>query len=98
MEEAAHATSCDQIDGGRTGSARIAFCTAMILKRFYGRRDMHFVTFNCYRHQPYLGRARARNRFVRVLQEVRVRNAFALLGYVVMPKHVHLLKWHPRDC
>ena len=64
------------------------------LKRFYGRRDLHFVTFSCYPRRPYLGSFRARNRFVKILDEVRVRHAFALIGYVVMPEHVHLsFRW-----
>jgi len=67
------------------------------LKRFYGRRDLHFVTFSCYRRRPHLGTARARNRFVRILDEVRLRHAFALLGYVVMPEHVHLLIGEPAN-
>jgi hypothetical protein len=41
------------------------------LKRFYGRHDLHFVTFSCFRRRPYLGTVRARNRFVSVLKEVR---------------------------
>jgi len=61
------------------------------LMRFYGRGDLHFVTFSCYRRRPYLGTVRARNRFVGILHEVRQRHAFALIGYVVMPEHVHLL-------
>jgi putative transposase len=65
------------------------------LRRFYGRRDLHFVTFSCYRRRAYLGTARARNRFVRILKEVRSRHTFALLGYVVMPEHVHLLMGEP---
>jgi len=67
------------------------------LKRFYGRRDLHFVTFSCYRRRPYLESVRARNRFVRILDEVRVRHRFALLGYVVMPEHVHLLIGEPAE-
>ena len=67
------------------------------LKRFYGRHDLHFVTFSCFRRRPYLGTVRARNRFVSVLKEVRARNAFALIGYVVMPEHVHLLPSVPFD-
>ena len=66
------------------------------LKRFYGHRDLHFVTFSCFRRRPYLGTVRARNRFVRILDEVRSRYAFALIGYVVMPEHVHLLIGEPR--
>ncbi len=34
------------------------------LQRHYGRGDLHFITFSCYRRRPYLGRARARDRFV----------------------------------
>jgi putative transposase len=60
------------------------------LKRFYGRRDLHFVTFSCFRRRPYLGTVRARNRFVCILDEVRARYAFEWIGYVVMPEHVHL--------
>jgi len=65
------------------------------LKRFYGRRDLHFVTFSCYRQRAYLGTPRARNRFVKILDEVRRRHAFPLVGYVVMPEHVHLLIGEP---
>jgi putative transposase len=66
------------------------------LRRHYGRGDLHFVTFSCYRRRPFLGTARARNRFVRILDEVRSRHAFKLIGYVVMPEHVHLLLSEPR--
>jgi len=65
------------------------------LQRFYGRRDLHFVTFSCYWRRAYLGTVRARNRFVRILHEVRLRHPFALIGYVVMPEHVHLLMGEP---
>ena len=67
------------------------------LKRFYGRRDLHFVTFSCFRRRPYLGTVRARNRFVAILDEVRSRYGFALIGYVVMTEHVHLLIGEPRN-
>jgi putative transposase len=66
------------------------------LKRFYGRRDLHFITFSCYLRRPYLETVYARNRFVRILDAVRSRHGFALLGYVVMPEHVHLLISEPR--
>ena len=61
------------------------------LKRCYGQGDLHFLTFSCYRRRPLLGTARARDRFVRILDVVRRRHGFALIGYVVMPEHVHLL-------
>ena len=65
------------------------------LRRYYGRGDLHFITFSCYRRRPYLGTARARDRFVRILAEERSRYGFRLLGYVVMPEHVHLLISEP---
>jgi putative transposase len=65
------------------------------LRRFYGSGDLHFVTFSCYRRRPYLGTVRARNRFVKLLDEVRSRHGFALYGYVLMPEHVHLLLGEP---
>jgi putative transposase len=61
------------------------------LKRYYGRGDLHFLTFSCYRRLPLLGTARARNAFVAALAKIRERYHFRLVGYVVMPEHVHLL-------
>jgi putative transposase len=61
------------------------------LERRYGHRDLHFITFSCVKRHPLLGTAEARNCFVRILDEVRIRYAFRLVGYVVMPEHVHLL-------
>jgi putative transposase len=61
------------------------------LKRYYGRGHLHFLTFSCYRRLPLLGRARARTVFVKALAAIRQRYGFLLVGYVVMPEHVHLL-------
>jgi putative transposase len=61
------------------------------LKRYYGRGDLHFLTFSCYRRLPLLGTARARNLFVHTLGKIRERYQFLLVGYVAMPEHVHLL-------
>jgi len=65
------------------------------LKRYYGHGDLHFVTFSCYRRRPLLGTVRARDRFVKILDEVRRRHDFRLIGYVVMPEHVHLILSEP---
>jgi REP element-mobilizing transposase RayT len=65
------------------------------LSRRYGQGHLHFVTFSCYRRLPLLGAARARNVFVKILGEVRNRCQFALVGFVVMPEHVHLLIGEP---
>ena len=65
------------------------------LRRFYGRGDLHFITFSCYRRRANLGTRRARDRFLRILDELRSRYGFRLFGYVVMPEHVHLLISEP---
>ena len=66
------------------------------LKRYYGKQDLHFLTFRCYRRLPLLGTQRARDVFVRELSRVRTERGFHLVGYVVMPEHVHLLVSEPR--
>ena len=65
------------------------------LQRLYGRGDLHFITFSCYRRRPLLGTPRARYQFVKILDQVRSRHHFQLIGYVVMPEHVHLLLSEP---
>ena len=65
------------------------------LKRYYGKGDLHFVTFSCYRKLPFLGAKHARGVFVRELARVRAECGFRLIGYVVMPNHVHLLVSEP---
>ena len=67
------------------------FVTPKGLKRYFGRGDLHFLTFSCYQRLPLLGTARARNLFVQALRKIRERYRFLLVGYVVMPNHVHLL-------
>ena len=66
------------------------------LKRYYGRGDFHFITFSCHERMALLGTESARNLFVSVLSEMRTQYQFALVGYVVMPEHVHLLIGEPR--
>jgi REP element-mobilizing transposase RayT len=66
------------------------------LKRYYGLGHLHFITFSCYRRMALLGTVRSRNAFVRALDEVRTKYQLALVGYVVMPEHVHLLIGEPK--
>ncbi len=61
------------------------------LKRIVGQGDLHFITFCCYQRRPLLRTVRARNLAVEILRKVRTRYRFALLGYVFMPEHIHLL-------
>ena len=66
------------------------------LNRYYGQGDLHFITFSCYARRPYLGDPNARTKFLQILDEVRSRHQFQLLGYEVMPEHVHLLISEPQ--
>jgi putative transposase len=66
------------------------------LKRIYGFSHLRFITSSCYRRLPLLGSAHARNVFVQILNEVRDQFGFALVGFVVMPEHVHLLIGEPK--
>jgi putative transposase len=65
------------------------------LKRYYGKGDLHFVTFSCYRRWPLLGSWWARSVFVSELGRARTQYGFRLVGYVVMPEHVHVLMSEP---
>ena len=65
------------------------------LKRYYGKGHLHFITFSCYQRMPLLKTVRARDMFVQELARVRDEMRFRLLGYVVMPEHVHLLMSEP---
>jgi putative transposase len=61
------------------------------LHRYQQAGDFHFITFSCYQRLPYLGRTSTRNLFESALERIRKRYEFAVLGYMVMPEHVHLL-------
>jgi len=65
------------------------------LKRIYGQGHLHFITFSCYQRLPLLRTVRASNIFVQELGKLRDEMAFRLIGYVVMPEHVHLLLSEP---
>jgi putative transposase len=56
---------------------------------------MHFITWSCYRRQPLLGTTARRDLLLTVLERMRERYRFAVIGYVVMPEHVHLLISEP---
>jgi putative transposase len=66
------------------------------LERRYGLHHLHFITCSCYRRRPLLGTARNRDAFLKILDEVRTRYQFSLVGYVVMPEHIHLLISEPK--
>jgi putative transposase len=66
------------------------------LKRYYGTGSLHFITWSCYRRQPLLHIAARRDLWLTVLEKMRNRYRFAVIGYVVMPEHIHLLVSEPQ--
>jgi len=65
------------------------------LHRTYGAHHLHFITCSCYRRLPLLNSARARDRLLSILEQTRQRYRFVVVGYVVMPEHIHLLMTEP---
>jgi len=59
------------------------------LKRYCSPGHLHFITFSCCGRLPLLGLPKSRDIFVRELVTVRDSAGFDLVGYVVMPEHVH---------
>ena len=67
------------------------------LHRYQQAKDLHFITFSCYRRRPKLGTGESRDAFERSLERVRRQYSLYVTGYVVMPEHVHLLLSEPPD-
>src|SRR6516162_8642518 len=65
------------------------------LYRFQQSKHLHFITFSCYRRLPYLKSDRAKRLFEQALEQVRRQYRMYVIGYVVMPEHVHLLVTEP---
>src|SRR5271170_8386822 len=65
------------------------------LHRYYGAGYSHFITTSCYQRRPLLGTPRFRDLFLEVMEQIRQRHQFVVVGYVVMPEHVHLLFSEP---
>jgi putative transposase len=65
------------------------------LHRTYGAHHLHFITCSCYRRLPFLSTARSRDLFLSILEQTRQRYRFVVVGYVVMPEHIHLLLTEP---
>jgi REP-associated tyrosine transposase len=65
-------------------------------ERYYGAGDLHFITCSCYRRQPLLATPHSRDLLLNVLEQVRRRYSFVVVGYVIMPEHIHLLISEPQ--
>ena len=86
---------CVFCKGGYDAADTMGFAMPSGLHRTYGAHHLHFITCSCYRRLPFLKSARARDRFLAILEQVRQRYCFVVVGYVVMPEHIHLLITEP---
>ena len=66
------------------------------LKRYYDTNALHFITCSCYRRQPVLGTPERRDLLLAVVEQMRTRYRFVVIGYVIMPEHIHLLISEPQ--
>jgi putative transposase len=80
---------------GRDAADNLVLVMPRGLHRSYGAHELHFVTCSCYHRMPKLRCARGRDRFLSILEHTRKRYRFVVVGYVVMPEHIHLLLSEP---
>ena len=80
---------------GGDAACTILFVMPRGLHRTYGAHHLHFITCSCYHRLPFLRTARCRARLLSILEQTRRRYRFVVVGYVVMPEHIHLLITEP---
>ena len=66
------------------------------LRHFDHLNTARFVTFCCYRRHKFLSKDEIIRAFLNSLSEIKEKHVMRLLGYVIMPEHVHLVL-HPQD-
>jgi putative transposase len=80
---------------GGSDTAFTILCMPSGLHRTYGAHHLHFITCSCYRRLPGLHSERGRDRLLSILEQTRERYRFVVVGYVIMPEHIHLLITEP---
>jgi putative transposase len=65
------------------------------LVRYQNTKKFHFLTFSCYERNPFLATAEAKNTTQHILEETRRQRGLAIVAYVLMPEHIHLLTNEP---
>jgi putative transposase len=65
------------------------------LQRFQQTNQLHFITFSCYKRQPFLQTPTAKDILEQILEQTRKQQGLRIAAYVLMPEHVHLLTNEP---
>ena len=61
------------------------------LVRYDTPGDARFLTFSCFKRQPFLSKDRSRRWFLDALNAARETHGFDLWAWAIVPEHVHLL-------
>jgi putative transposase len=61
------------------------------LKHLDDDHSVRYITFSCFHRQQYLNNDIAKKLLIEQIDISRINNNFKLLGYVLMPEHVHLV-------
>jgi len=90
---------CAFCKGGQDAACTMGFDMPSGLQRTYDAHHLHFITItcSCYWRLPFLCTARSRDTFLKILEQTRERCLFVVVGYVVMPEHIHLLLTETRS-
>jgi putative transposase len=65
------------------------------LERRQQTGNLHYITFSCRGRNPYLHTPQSKALFESVLESRRQIYKYDIIGYVIMPEHVHLLITEP---
>jgi putative transposase len=65
------------------------------LKRYQQTNHHHFITFSCYKRQPFLHTSTSKDIVQQILEQTRQRQGLQIAAYVLMPEHIHLLTNEP---
>ena len=64
-------------------------------KSVLGKGEVHFITCTCLHHQEKLGAEKHRDLFCQLLEQLRAKYRFQIVGYVVMPSVFQVLMSEP---
>lgn len=67
------------------------------LRRSQSSGHLHAINVNCFRRRPIFSTPEPCDTLLNILEEIRQKYDFDVIGYVVMPTHIHLLLSEPRD-
>jgi putative transposase len=64
-------------------------------KSVLGKGELHFITCSSHLHQAKLGAEKHRDLFCQLLEQLRAKYRFNIIGYVIMPSAFHVLLSEP---